>query len=261
MRRLLGVVVALGLLGCGGPELEAADEQDLLGSMGEEIVGGTVSPYGAIPWVVSLRRTSHFCGGAIYNANTVITAAHCVSGSSPSTLQVRYNSLQHGSGGALVSVSAILVHPSYSSSTIDNDIALIRLSSPLTLGQSQARAVALPAQGSDPAAGTSVIAAGWGAISEGGSLAAALRQVTVPIVARTTAQSEYGTSSITTNMIAAGLPQGGADACQGDSGGPLTASGVLVGITSWGMGCARSNYAGIYTRVGNYVTWIKNNAW
>ncbi|WP_224364172.1 serine protease [Hyalangium versicolor] len=251
----------MSLLGCGGPEMEAADGQELLGSMGEEIVGGTVSASGAVPWVVSLRRTSHFCGGAIYNANTIITAAHCVSGATPSTIQVRYNSLSHGSGGTLVNVSQIIVHPGYSSSTINNDIALLKLSSSMTLGQTQARAVPLPAQGSDPAAGASAITAGWGTTSEGGSISSQLRQVTVPIVARSTAQSQYGTSSITTNMIAAGLTQGGADACQGDSGGPLTVGGTLVGITSWGNGCARANYAGIYTRVGNYVSWIQANAW
>jgi trypsin len=252
----------MGLLGCGGPELEAADEQETLGSVGEEIVGGTVSASGAIPWIVSLRSSSHFCGGVIYNANTIITAAHCVSGRSPSSLQIRYNTLTHASGGTLLSISEIRAHPSYNSSTIDNDIAVIKVSSPLILGQTQARAVTLPTQGSDPAAGKSVIAAGWGTTSEGGSLSASLRQVTVPIVARSTAQADYGASSITANMIAAGLAQGGEDACQGDSGGPLTtASGVLVGITSWGNGCARANYPGIYTRVGNYVTWIQSNAW
>lgn len=260
MRCLLGVVVAMGLLGCGGPEMEAADDQEVLGSAGEEIVGGTVSASGAIPWIVSVRQSSHFCGGAIYNAHTVITAAHCVVGRSPSSIQIRYNSLTHGSGGTLVSVSEIRVHPSYSSSTLDNDIAVLRLASALTLGQTQAQAVAMPAQGSDPAAGTSVIAAGWGTTSSGGSLSAQLMQVTLPIVARATAQADYGTSSITNNMIAAGLPQGGKDACQGDSGGPLTAAGVLVGITSWGRGCAQANYPGIYTRVGNYVTWIHDNA-
>jgi trypsin len=224
------------------------------------IVGGSVSASGAIPWVVSLRRTSHFCGASIITTRTVVSAAHCTSGATPSTIQIRYNSLNHGSGGTLVSVSSIINHPSYSSSTINNDISLLITSTALTLGQTQARAVSLPAQGSDPSSGTSTITAGWGTTSEGGSLAAALRQVTVPIVARSTCQSQYGTSSITTNMICAGLTAGGADACQGDSGGPLTASGVLVGAVSWGNGCARPNYAGVYTRVGNYITWINNNS-
>lgn len=224
------------------------------------IVGGTESASGAIPWVISLRRTSHFCGASIYTTRTAITAAHCTSGASPSAIQARYNSRTHGSGGTLVQAQTIINHPSYSSSTINNDVAVVIFSSAMTLGQTQARAVSLPAQGSDPASGASAITAGWGTTSESGSLAATLRQVTVPIVARSTCQSQYGTSSITTNMVCAGLTAGGVDACQGDSGGPLTVGGVLVGIVSWGNGCARPNYAGVYARAGNYVTWINNNS-
>jgi trypsin len=224
------------------------------------IVGGSVSASGAIPWIVSLRQSSHFCGGSIITTRTIVSAAHCTYGTSASSISVRYNSLNHGSGGTLVSVSSIVNHASYSSSTLNNDISLLILSSALTLGQTQAQAVSLPSSGSDPSSGASTITAGWGYTTEGGSLAAALRQVTVPIVARSTCQSQYGTSSITTNMVCAGLTAGGADACQGDSGGPLTASGSLVGIVSWGNGCARPNYAGVYTRVGNYITWINNNA-
>jgi len=224
------------------------------------IVGGTVSASGAIPWAVSLRRTSHFCGASIITTRTAVCAAHCTSGASPSAISLRFNSLTHASGGTLIVLSSIVNHPSYSSSTINNDISLVITSSAMTLGQTQARAVSLPAQGSDPSSGTSTITAGWGTTSESGSLAAALRQVTVPIVSRASCQSSYGTSSITTNMVCAGVAAGGLDACQGDSGGPLTASGVLVGVVSWGNGCARPNYPGVYTRVGNYITWINNNA-
>jgi trypsin len=130
----------------------------------------------------------------------------------------------------------------------------------MTLGQTQAQAVSLPAQGSAPSAGALAMASGWGATAEGGQLSATPQSVKVPIVSRASAQSAYGTSAITTNMIAAGYPEGGKDACQGDSGGPLVINGVLVGLTSWGNGCARPGYPGIYTRVGNYVTWINNNA-
>lgn len=261
MRVMVGLVVAVGLLGCGGEELDSFDglELESIGSVSDEIVGGSLSPAGEAPWQVSLRRTSHFCGGAIINSRTVLTAAHCVVGASPSSISIRYNSLQHGSGGTLVAVQSIVTHPSYSSSTINNDIAILRLASALTLGQTQARAIPLPSQGSDPSAGQQALVSGWGTTSEGGSLSASLRSVTVPIVSRADAQASYGSASITTNMIAAGLSQGGKDACQGDSGGPLVVNGVLVGITSWGNGCARAGYPGIYTRVGNYITWINSN--
>jgi len=222
---------------------------------GSRIVGGSASASGAIPWIVSVRQSSHFCGATIYNTRTVICAAHCTSG--VSSVQIRYNSLTHASGGTLVASSGITNHGSYSSSTLNNDISVIRLASALTLAQTQARAVTMPSQGSDLTSG-SAIAAGWGTTSEGGSLAASLRQVTVGVVSRATCQSNYGSSSITTNMVCAG--SSGLDSCQGDSGGPLTQSGVLVGVVSWGIGCARPGYPGVYTRVGNYVSWVASNA-
>lgn len=47
---------------------------------------------------------------------------------------------------------------------------------------------------------------------------------------------------------------------QGDSGGPLVcelnATWVQVGIVSWGIGCGRKNYPGVYTEVSFYKDWV-----
>ena len=57
-------------------------------------------------------------------------------------------------------------------------------------------------------------------------------------------------------MICAGI--GEKDSCQGDSGGPLVdVNRYLVGIVSWGEGCARDGYPGVYTEVAHFVEWIK----
>jgi len=237
---------------------EISDEE-----FNQMIVGGTPATAGEFPYIVSLSRSgSHFCGGALLNAYTVVTAAHCSTGVSASSVRVRAGSLQWASGGTQVAVRQILIHPSYSSSNINNDIALWRLSTPINAGGNIGY-VSLPASGSDPAGGSSSTVAGWGYTSEtGGGLPAALRRVDVPVVARSTCQSQYGASSITTAMFCAGVSGGGRDACQGDSGGPIVnPSRQLIGVVSWGNGCARPNYAGVYTRVGTFVSWINTNRW
>lgn len=93
------------------------------------------------------------------------------------------------------------------------------------------------------------------------SLPSALRRVDVPIVARSTCNTNYS-GDITSAMVCAAVSGGGKDSCQGDSGGPLVNTGKqLIGIVSWGQGCALANYPGVYTRVGSFVTWINANAW
>lgn len=99
-----------------------------------------------------------------------------------------------------------------------------------------------------------------GAQREGGGASASLYKVDVPIVDRDTCNDAYG-GDITDGMVCAGLEAGGKDACQGDSGGPLTIDGTLVGVVSWGNGCARPGYYGVYSNVGKFADWIESNAW
>ncbi|KAH8892621.1 trypsin-like serine protease [Thozetella sp. PMI_491] len=234
---------------------------------GIDIVGGTAASAGEFPYIVSLSHSgSHFCGGVLLNAYTVLTAGHCSTVYAASTVKVRAGSLTWASGGTQVSVSSIVPHPSYadtSAGTPNNDMALWHLASPLTASSTIGYAT-LPAQGSDPASGTTTTTAGWGLTSESGStLPSALRKVSVPVITRASCQSEYGTSAVTTNMFCAGLAAGGKDSCSGDSGGPIidASTGVLVGLVSWGQGCAEAGFAGVYTRIGNYVTYINSNVW
>lgn len=193
----------------------------------------------------------------IVSKDWIVTAAHCVDGLSASALKIRYNTLSHNSGGSLVQAAQIISHEKYDSYNIDHDIAIIKLATSLTLEQTNAKSVPLTSQGNDPADGASAIISGWGSTREGGAGSTALQIVTVPIVSRAQCNTNYGSGQITENMFCAGLAAGGKDACQGDSGGPVIVNGELVGAVSWGRGCARPNYPGVYTRVGNYLTWMK----
>lgn len=227
----------------------------------DEIVGGVAAAAGEFPYIVSLQRSgSHFCGGSLLNANTVVTAAHCAVGQSAASITIRAGSNSRTSGGTVVRASSIRISPSYTSSTFDSDVAIIKLATSIPTS-STISYVSLPAAGSDPAAGSVATVAGWGTLSSGGqSLPVNLQKVDVPIVSRTTCRSNYGQSAITNNMICAGLTQGGKDSCQGDSGGPIvSASRQLIGLVSWGEGCAAANKPGVYTRVSAVLSFINSN--
>ncbi|CAO2650811.1 Nn.00g091080.m01.CDS01 [Neocucurbitaria sp. VM-36] len=249
------LVIALAIPAiCSAAPTPAPQEND--------IVGGVPSQQGNFPFIVSLQKNgAHFCGGSLLNANTVVTAAHCAVGQTASTLKVRAGSLNRNSGGTLVQVSSIKVNPGYVSSTYDADVAIFKLATAIPTSSTISYAT-LPAAGSDPVAGSTATVAGWGTLSSGGStLPTTLQEVDVPIVSRTTCRSNYGQSAITTNMFCAGYAAGGKDSCQGDSGGPIVNSStrVLIGLVSWGEGCAAANKPGVYTRVAAVLSFIQAN--
>ncbi|MBH0213409.1 trypsin-like serine protease [Listeria monocytogenes] len=223
------------------------------------IVGGTPTTISSFPWQVSLQRSgSHSCGGSIYSSNIIVTAAHCLQSVSASVLRIRAGSTYWNSGGVTISVSAFKNHEGYSSSTYSNDIAIIKLASSLSFS-STTKSIDLAT--STPATGASAAVSGWGTLTSGSSsIPSQLQYVNVDIIDRSKCASssyKYG-SSIKSGMVCAA--SSGKDACQGDSGGPLVSGGVLVGVVSWGNGCALANYPGVYTDVPSYRSWIVEKA-
>jgi len=148
---------------------------------------------------------------------------------------------------------------------LTNDIAAIRLTTPLTLNGDTVNAICLP-DASLRATGTAVVT-GWGATREGGAVSNQLMEVSVPIVDDQTCDDLYaevgGSGMIFDSMICAGdVEDGGVDSCQGDSGGPFIVPGnnsswVLAGVVSWGYGCAEPGFPGVYTEVAYFVDWIE----
>uniref|UniRef100_A0A182W3L9 Vitamin K-dependent protein C n=1 Tax=Anopheles minimus TaxID=112268 RepID=A0A182W3L9_9DIPT len=157
-------------------------------------------------------------------------------------------------------VTAIIRHRSFDQNSYNNDIALLKLRKPVEFTKT-IRPVCLPKERSEPAGQLGTVV-GWGRTSEGGTLPALVQHVDVPILTLDQCRSmKYRASRITSNMLCAG--KGKQDSCQGDSGGPLLIRNgdkhEIVGIVSWGVGCGRAGYPGVYTRVARYLPWLRAN--
>jgi secreted trypsin-like serine protease len=245
--------------------------QNYLQDKEPKVVGGKPAPPGAFPWQVSLNASripdqykAHFCGGTVYSESWIVTAAHCVEGTAAKNIVVVAGTHKLGSGsGTQRDVARIIVNKKYDKQKTDNDIALIQLQEPLKLDK-DVKAIPLLTAANEANVlkkGAPLVVTGWGAITEGGQQMRDLRYVEIPFVERETCNRPLAYDGrITTNMICAGVEAGGRDSCQGDSGGPLTANtganATLVGIVSWGEGCAQPNRVGVYTRVANYADWV-----
>ncbi|XP_052576099.1 anionic trypsin-2 [Peromyscus californicus insignis] len=220
----------------------------------DKIVGGYTCQENSVPYQVSLNSGYHFCGGSLINSQWVVSAAHCYK----SRIQVRlgeYNINVLEGNEQFVTASKSIRHPNYNSWTLDNDIMLIKLASPVTLS-ARVATVALPT--SCAPAGTQCLISGWGnTLSSGVNNPDLLQCLDAPLLTQAACEASYP-GKITNNMVCAGFLEGGKDSCQGDSGGPVVCNGQLQGIVSWGYGCAQKNLPGVYTKVCNYVDWIQN---
>ncbi|NUT45805.1 MAG: serine protease [Saccharothrix sp.] len=217
------------------------------------IVGGGQADITDYPYTASVRiYDQHVCGGVILSPTIVLTAAHCVYGMDHSEYSVRVGNTAHSYGASSV-VSAIRMHSGYNPDTVDKDIAVLELLNPLSFS-SRVQPIE-PASQSTPH-GSVAWADGWGATAEGGQASSLLRAVDVDVISRSDCTASYG-AGITSAMVCAGSY--GHDTCQGDSGGPLAVNGRLVGLVSWGYGCARPEYPGVYTDVAALHDWIVDN--
>jgi secreted trypsin-like serine protease len=227
------------------------------------VVGGNAVHPGGYPYVVAVGDTSGaYCGGTLIAPDVVLTAAHCITGKPTSLQRLRVlagspvvrTDLARADGVHVLGVTAVYVHPKFSEQSMHYDAAL------LILDHAVAGVRTLPLAGVSPRAGSTVSAAGWGATHERGTSARGhLRSVVLKLA--TTSACTRGNAIVgryfAPSMMCAGNP--GRDTCSGDSGGPLVGSvagrTALVGITSFGYGCAEEAHPGVYTRVSAIRAW------
>ena len=226
------------------------------------IIGGEPADFGEYPFMVALLFEpsagndfqKQYCGGSLIDARWVLTAAHCADFlDSPSEVAVAVDRTHlNSTEGQRIGVREVFVHPDWDPSVISPDVALLRLSRPVT-GVEPIQLAGLGDDGFE-AAGTPLTVIGWGNTSTTGqaSFPDELREVVVPVVDDTTCDTAYhGFVTVETQLCAG---EKGIDSCGGDSGGPLfatTPSGdpIQVGIVSYGIGCAKQRFAGVYTEV------------
>ncbi|XP_033627170.1 serine protease hepsin-like [Asterias rubens] len=243
------------------------------------IVGGEDAVRGAWPWQAQLFFSGYFtCGGTLVDNKYVVSAAHCFEGeyADASRWKVQLgklsaaNSIDASYGEYESSVTQIHVHGDYNSQTSDNDIAILVLSDPVPDSTGDFVNIACLDTHSRKVFNetSNCFITGFGATQWQGNVASILQEANVPLIGRDTCNALNSYSGqVTNNMMCAGYLQGGVDSCQGDSGGPLVCAAkdghrdeerwYLVGVTSWGYGCASPDYPGVYTDVSKYVTWLQ----
>jgi len=245
---------------------------------GSRIIGGEdVSPH-SIPWQVGLLfATDNYqevgCGGTLLTDKHVLSAAHCmfyfVYFGSIDASDIRVVVAEHDQSdsfdGIRHEIRSYTNHPQYfQDAAYDYDFSMLHLTLPVELGD-----LAVPAClpdlrfSDDKLVGKYLTVSGWRRTDNpdyDDYYPDLLQTVDVPVLSQQDCIEAYGSSDITNSMICAGHTDGGMDACKGDSGGPLTyeenGKSYLIGVVSWGIGCALADYPGVYARVTTVLDWI-----
>ncbi|CAJ1944597.1 unnamed protein product [Cylindrotheca closterium] len=222
------------------------------------IIGGDQSDIGDFPYYVYMGG----CGGSLIAPGVVLSAAHCGSFNGDEVFVGAYELDKTTGGAQKVRVVDEAFHPEYDQFTFRNDFALFRLKDTVTVNSNIK--FSINSLNGQPTPGQDLTALGLGATQQGGNLERFLQDVTVQALSidECNKPSGYDGDIEGDVMFCAGVPEGGKDSCQGDSGGPLVIRNgnehIQVGVVSWGYGCARPNFPGVYSRVSSAKDWIRS---
>ncbi|XP_017487529.1 PREDICTED: putative uncharacterized protein DDB_G0268590, partial [Rhagoletis zephyria] len=244
------------------------------------IVGGVEAPNGQWPWMAAIflhgpKRTEFWCGGSLVGTKYILTAAHCTRDSRQKPFAARQFTVRLGdidlstdaepSAPVTFAVKEVRAHERFSRIGFYNDIAILVLDKPVRKSK-YVIPICLPRAGRAPPKerlpGRRATVVGWGTTYYGGKESTTQRQAELPIWRNEDCDRSYF-QPINENFVCAGYSDGGVDACQGDSGGPLMmrfdSRWVQLGVVSFGNKCGEPGYPGVYTRVSQYLDWIRDH--
>ncbi|MFG2377565.1 trypsin-like serine protease [Streptomyces sp. NPDC048504] len=260
-----------------------------------KIIGGTTTTINTAPFMAQLwyyddKGTTDesddigfFCGGSVISPSKILTAGHCTKDEHGKA----YNWAEYGAvvtsatvlpttdadgntdlhGGQATAVLRQWTHPSYNTTTIDNDIAVLTLAAPVKATPIRMTTYGDTASYTGTPAKTAKVY-GWGRTSsQTQDISETLKTATLPIQSDTTCTGAYGSLVIKAHMVCAGTPATGSDTgttaiCNGDSGGPLVVGGRIVGVVSWSgddgdastvNDCVVEGTYGVFTKVSAYA--------
>ncbi|KAJ8394937.1 hypothetical protein AAFF_G00040600 [Aldrovandia affinis] len=239
--------------GCGAPAIPPVVTGYARIVNGEEAV-----PH-SWPWQVSLQDYTgfHFCGGSLISDQWVVTAAHCEVRTSHRIIIGEHDKGKSNEDIQTMRVAKVFTHPEWNPRTINNDISLIKLTTPVVLN-THVSPVCLAASSDVYDGGMRCVTSGWGLTRSTAMFTPnQLQQAALPLLSNQECMTYWG-DNISEFMICAGGD--GATSCMGDSGGPLVCerdgAWNLVGIVSWGSSRCSTTIPAVYARVTILRSWV-----
>ncbi|AAZ27366.1 S1 family peptidase [Colwellia psychrerythraea] len=251
----------------GAPSSDSGDH--IKRTATQRIINGVAAKKDDYPFITGLIASSTkeggeispFCGASFIGGHYILTASHCVDGSTASDIDVVVgeHNLKDRTTGVRYKVAQIYMHEDYDSVATNNDIAILELETAIT-NVTPIKPLTVELE-SLLKTGDLLTVMGWGNLSvDDQSFPTVLHKVDVALFDRDKCNAAYG-GGLTEQMLCAGFELGGKDSCQGDSGGPLVINKngewYQAGVVSFGEGCAVAGFPGVYARVSKFLDWIK----